>query len=508
MSIMISKNAARDIPKGMRSLVTTTTTTTVSKSKKRIKKRLSDDNKINSMKDKIRRYNEQNIRMTTPTLNNDLNHFLKRAQGRMELVRTQLFQYWNPDYQKNITHNKNRIVGESNDPINSTMINERPRKVDLIMDSKWWRYNIMFALLPSFAIALYCETKGKYSMEHYHHQQELNQMSLIMGNEFVIEYKNHMDEYKNAMKEYKQEKSFFVETKRYTNDIYLYFKKHITTFQQHVSNWIIQQQVIEEQQSIPEDIISPNDNKHMERNHDDVSNNQILNNNNNNNVITNQVRRDDESKLKQMINSSTDKSNDLRNMNDTQVSQNLHKPNKSSQELIGIHNDDPNQKLIMSVDESISNKSTNEGTFNGHEKQQNTESNKSTVAKYKVGSGIEDRAKTELITKWVTEIEDSKSFIEKWKKEKNVNNRQQQQNSTSPVVQQNNSSFLDTVIQSMQQNIYETIADTFFRNNIIIKENQNHDDELSSKVSTSDEQKKDVDISSKQIQTIDERGRQ
>ena len=61
------------------------------------------------------------------------------AQGRMSYLRDQLYAYWNPDYKK---------TGEKL---------SAPPRTELVMDERWWFWNIAFALLPSALIALYCQ---------------------------------------------------------------------------------------------------------------------------------------------------------------------------------------------------------------------------------------------------------------------------------------------------------------------------------------------------------------
>jgi hypothetical protein len=120
---------------------------------------------------------------------------LDLAQSRFTWLRSKVYQHWNPDY--------------SEDP-NQTSEGEgmkRQYKTGLVvMDTRWWVWNILFALLPAIVIALYCEFRGKPMMYEFHRNQELAQLKLMLGeNEYTEQLGNAIIDAKNkAMKENRQ----------------------------------------------------------------------------------------------------------------------------------------------------------------------------------------------------------------------------------------------------------------------------------------------------------------
>jgi hypothetical protein len=103
---------------------------------------------------------------------------LDLAQSRLAWARDQIFQYWNPDWKIQST---SRGAGTA----------ERlPSQQLVVMDGRWWRWNVAFALLPAFLIGTYCEFRGQYLMYKYHQEQELRNLRRLMGDDFVEKHRD------------------------------------------------------------------------------------------------------------------------------------------------------------------------------------------------------------------------------------------------------------------------------------------------------------------------------
>jgi hypothetical protein len=110
---------------------------------------------------------------------------LEVATSRLTYVRQSIYQYWNPDYH----HNNNNNT--------STASPSPPRQVRtyktglVVMDTRWWIWNILFSLLPAAIITIYCELRGKHLMYAFHHRLEVEQLQQILGEEdFTVERAN------------------------------------------------------------------------------------------------------------------------------------------------------------------------------------------------------------------------------------------------------------------------------------------------------------------------------
>jgi hypothetical protein len=103
---------------------------------------------------------------------------LDLAQSRLSWARNQLYQYWNPDWK-----NQGTAGGDG------TAAGLSPQPL-VIMDGRWWRWNIAFALLPAILIGTYCEFRGQYLMYNYHQEQELCNLRRLMGDEFVEKHRD------------------------------------------------------------------------------------------------------------------------------------------------------------------------------------------------------------------------------------------------------------------------------------------------------------------------------
>ena len=111
------------------------------------------------------------------------------ATSRMTYVRQSIYQYWNPDYNNN---NNNTNSDTSTASSTSPPRQVRTYKTGLVvMDTRWWIWNILFSLLPAAIITIYCEFRGKHQMYAFHHRLEVEQLQQILGeDDFTVERAN------------------------------------------------------------------------------------------------------------------------------------------------------------------------------------------------------------------------------------------------------------------------------------------------------------------------------
>jgi hypothetical protein len=136
------------------------------------------------MKDRIRLLQETN-RVAASTNSERLrklgsNKLLQLAQSRVSWLRDQLYSYWNPTYTTAVPK-----IAQSEATSTSPSIDSRPttrqfNKSTLVMDERWWFWNVLFALTPAIGIALYCELRGKFVMREFHRGQELIELKKVL----------------------------------------------------------------------------------------------------------------------------------------------------------------------------------------------------------------------------------------------------------------------------------------------------------------------------------------
>jgi hypothetical protein len=92
---------------------------------------------------------------------------LNTAENRIGFIQSRIYSFWNQE-----------LLKESTEAA-------RPLKPKLVMDTRWWFWNIMYAMLPGLLFALYSELRGKRLMYEFYERQELEQIKNAMGEEFV-----------------------------------------------------------------------------------------------------------------------------------------------------------------------------------------------------------------------------------------------------------------------------------------------------------------------------------
>lgn len=117
---------------------------------------------------------ERNLVVRKP-LEKRISHFLELAESRLTWARSQVLQLWDPEWKK------------SNNKIEEGVAASGARSPQplVVMDARWWRWNIAFALIPAVLIGTYCEFRGQYMMYKFHQEQELEQARRLMGEEYV-----------------------------------------------------------------------------------------------------------------------------------------------------------------------------------------------------------------------------------------------------------------------------------------------------------------------------------
>ena len=103
------------------------------------------------------------------------------ATQRMEWLQTTIYRHWNPDYQPDKPTMSAESAGGSTSVTEGQKQAPR-RRIRVVMDARWWFWNIMFALMPAAVIALYCEFRVHPAMEAFYAEQDQhNQRMLGMG---------------------------------------------------------------------------------------------------------------------------------------------------------------------------------------------------------------------------------------------------------------------------------------------------------------------------------------
>ena len=101
----------------------------------------------------------------------NLNEMYSVAQNRLSFVKDKLYTHWNPDYSPS---------------------DARPMKHDLVMDGRWWFWNVLWAMVPALVIAFVCEVGFRGTVEEYRQNMEISMARKKYGDQYV---EAHMDEF-------------------------------------------------------------------------------------------------------------------------------------------------------------------------------------------------------------------------------------------------------------------------------------------------------------------------
>jgi hypothetical protein len=124
---------------------------------------------------------ERNLAVRKP-LEKRVSQFLEMAESRLTWARGQFFQLWDPEWKKRSVKGMDGAAASAS---------RSPQSL-VVMDARWWRWNVAFALLPAMLIGTYCEFRGQYMMYKFHQEQELEQARRLMGEEYVEVHRDEL----------------------------------------------------------------------------------------------------------------------------------------------------------------------------------------------------------------------------------------------------------------------------------------------------------------------------
>jgi hypothetical protein len=125
------------------------------------------------------------------------------AESRINWLRSKVFSVWNSSYGESTatadgvaaaastSNNAGAAAATTTPSANTVVLQERIknfRQYEVVMDFRWWVWNLAFAVMPAVVIFLYCELYGKHAMYAYHQKVELAQMKRAMGEEWCDKY--------------------------------------------------------------------------------------------------------------------------------------------------------------------------------------------------------------------------------------------------------------------------------------------------------------------------------
>lgn len=135
-----------------------------------------------TVRDRLRVVQEKNqIKVNVLPTRHQSADLLDLAKGRVTWVQTKMYEFWNPDH----------VVPAATSNATASAKN-RPVKNDVVMDLRWWGWNIAFAILPAALIGFYCEFRGQYLMHDYYEGLEQQQAARILGDEYVREHASEL----------------------------------------------------------------------------------------------------------------------------------------------------------------------------------------------------------------------------------------------------------------------------------------------------------------------------
>lgn len=131
-------------------------------------------------RERLRALRETNLVQSKSLLDRShLQDVVELARSRAEYVRDQVYRYWNPDYDSASAASK----AKQQQKASAAKTQIRQFRYHTVMDERWWIWNILFALLPAFCIAAFCELRGKPFQEEYVRRQQLAELRLVLGDD-------------------------------------------------------------------------------------------------------------------------------------------------------------------------------------------------------------------------------------------------------------------------------------------------------------------------------------
>jgi hypothetical protein len=184
-------------------------TTQKKKRKKRSKSLFSLNKTPTTTRDRVRWLQDNNAVLTDnyyvmKSRHRAMEDWGTTAEERLTFLRDKIYSFW-------------RSSSSSSSNNQSALLAGRPKKPTLQMDSKWWFWNILFALFPAFLVACYCEFIGKPDVMEYQRIMHIAAQKDLLGD-------NYNQEEDEQLKAILQDSETFV-TKAYDaiRDLTMYF---------------------------------------------------------------------------------------------------------------------------------------------------------------------------------------------------------------------------------------------------------------------------------------------
>lgn len=170
----------RRIGGGPRLFATNTTTKSISKRTRRRKSlAVSSTASTITTKDRLRTVIDKNkIKASLLPTRDQASDVLDLAQSRVTWVRDKVYEFWGAS--------TGDAKGDSSSSA-AAAVSNRPVKKDINMDTRWWIWNILFAVVPALIIGTYCEFRGQKLMHEYYTGLEMEQMKRILGEDAVLD---------------------------------------------------------------------------------------------------------------------------------------------------------------------------------------------------------------------------------------------------------------------------------------------------------------------------------
>ena len=135
--------------------------------RRRRSKSLSKSSAATTTRDRLRQVVERNQRPVRLGDTPSVDQLTTRAAERLTWLRTKLYQHWNPDYRPS------DAVPQLDESGALKVVPRRKQPRGVVMNGRWWFWNICFALLPAALLAIYCEFRVKPIMiAHYAREKQ------------------------------------------------------------------------------------------------------------------------------------------------------------------------------------------------------------------------------------------------------------------------------------------------------------------------------------------------
>lgn len=163
-----------------------------SSTRKRRPRTLSSSAGAKTTRERLRTLVERNQTVQVRRQNRDpqtVNQLVNVATQRLSWLKTKVYQHWNPDYQP--ASNMAGAEKTAGSTINVAKELARRKRPVVVMNGRWWFWNLAFALLPAVVISIYCEFRVKPVMIDFYARQEASQRQRLLHTGTPIENGHH-----------------------------------------------------------------------------------------------------------------------------------------------------------------------------------------------------------------------------------------------------------------------------------------------------------------------------